>query len=117
MNAEPRRQSMPDIGTDHSDDDVANDPHSIFRHELRGDPSGDEADQQNHGKVLIGLKQCGQMHAGLQPMLFSLCGARASKRKNRAPVHPPPTIAAMQFQGVAGASLKPSLTLRALTGS
>ena len=59
MNAKPRRQPIPDIGADHADDDIANDPHSIFRHELRGDPSDEEAGQQNDDKALIGQMQGG----------------------------------------------------------
>ncbi len=63
MNAEPRRQPVSDIGADHPDDNVANDPHSVFRHELRGDPSRDEAHRQNDGEALIGQMQGGKMHA------------------------------------------------------
>ncbi len=63
---------------DHSDDDIANNPHSTFRHELRGHPSGDEADQQNDGKALIG-----QMHAVLHRVLFTLSGAHLKRKTAR----------------------------------
>ena len=76
---------MPDIGTDHSDDDVANDPHSIFRHEFRGDPSDDEADQQNDGEALIGQMQGGQMHAVSN--VFAQTIRRASEPQNGPPLY------------------------------
>jgi len=59
----------------------AHEPGSKVNAEPRRQPIPEEAGQQNDGKALMGLKQCGQMHVALQPILLSLCGARIQTQK------------------------------------
>jgi hypothetical protein len=46
MNAELRKQPTADKGTDNSNDEIADDSKPGASHDLAGQPSGNEADQQ-----------------------------------------------------------------------
>jgi hypothetical protein len=52
MDAELRKQPTTDEGADDSDDEIADDPKPSASHDLAGQPSGDEPDNQDDQQTL-----------------------------------------------------------------
>src|SRR5271168_2114810 len=53
MDSKPRQQPVSDIGADDADDQIADDSIPGAPHDLAGQPSGDDADHDDHKKALI----------------------------------------------------------------